>query len=277
MPSIYGDLERPPLHVEALRRALVVPDAMWTEVEVVDESPSTNRALVERARKDPGSGFVLLAEHQTAGRGRLDRTWTTPPRAGITMSVLVRPDRVEAGRWPWLPLLAGLAVAAAVRKETLVPVELKWPNDVIVADRKLAGLLVERVESPGMSPAAVIGVGINVSTAQDELPVPTATSLRLEGAHTTDRTVLVKAVLRTLGGLLDSWQRDGGDPSRGLHTAYLDACTTIGRDVEVHLPTGETATGQASGVDDHGRLLVRTPAGQRAFGAGDVVHVRPAT
>jgi BirA family biotin operon repressor/biotin-[acetyl-CoA-carboxylase] ligase len=277
MASIYGDLERPPLQVDALRRALVVPGSVWTELDVVPESPSTNAALAERARVDPASGIVLLAEHQTAGRGRLDRSWSTPPRAGITMSALVRPDTVDVVRWPWLPLLAGLAVAAAVRKETSVPVGLKWPNDVVVADRKLAGLLVERVESLSATPAAVIGVGLNVSTTKEELPVPTATSLRLEGADTTDRTVLVKAVLRTLAGMLQSWQRNGGDPSHGLHASYVEACTTIGRQVEVHLPPGEVVTGHALGVDDYGRLLIRTSSGIRAIGAGDVVHVRPAS
>jgi BirA family biotin operon repressor/biotin-[acetyl-CoA-carboxylase] ligase len=200
-----------------------------------------------------------------------------PPRAGLTLSVLVRPDSVDAARWPWLPLLAGLAVAAAVRHETAVPVAVKWPNDVVIEDRKVAGLLVERVEPPSSSAAAVIGIGLNVSLTREELPVPTATSLLLEGAKTTDRTVLVKAVLRSLGGLLESWQRSAGDPSAGLLQAYTAACTTLDRDVEVHLPTRETAAGRAVGIDDHGRLLVDTCGGVRALGAGDVVHVRPAT
>jgi BirA family biotin operon repressor/biotin-[acetyl-CoA-carboxylase] ligase len=219
---------------------------------------------------------VLIAEHQTAGRGRLDRTWTVPPRAGLTLSALVRPDGVDVGRWPWLPLLSGLAVAAAVRHETAVPVGVKWPNDVVVEQRKVAGVLVERVESRG-TPAAVIGIGLNVTLTGEELPVSNATSLLLEGAETTDRTVLVKAVLRSLSGLLESWVRASGDPSGGLHHAYVDACTTIDRDVQVQLPTGEKVSGRAVGVDDHGRLLVDTAEGARALGAGDVLHVRPAT
>jgi BirA family biotin operon repressor/biotin-[acetyl-CoA-carboxylase] ligase len=222
---------------------------------------------------------VLIAEHQSAGRGRLDRTWEAPPRAGLALSVLLRPYDVPVFRWPWLPLATGLAVAAAVREQAGVEAVVKWPNDVVVDERKLAGVLVERVEPSGgaRAAAAVIGIGLNVSMTSEELPVPDATSLRLEDARTTDRTVLTKAVLRALAGVVGAWERTAGDPSGGLRDAYVAACTTIGRDVRIVLPGDETATGHAVGVDDHGRLLVDTDNGRRAFGAGDVVHVRPAS
>ncbi len=158
-----------------------------------------------------------------------------------------------------------------------MPVGLKWPNDVVVDDRKLAGLLVERVESRVSEPAAVIGIGLNVTSTAAELPAPAATSLRLERARTTDRTVLVKAVLRGLGGLLTGWQRARGDASQGLHEHYVQACTTLGREVDVHLPTGLEVRGVATAIDARGRLVVRTAGGDRAFGAGDVQHVRPTT
>src|SRR5262249_35818911 len=148
---------------------------------------------------------VLVAEHQTAGRGRLDRTWASPPRSGLTMSAAVRLDRVDGSRWPWIPLLAGLAVAAAVRSEAVLEATVKWPNDVVVGDRKLAGLLVERVESL-TGPLAVIGIGLNVTLRAAELPVPTATSIALEGGSTTDRSVLARAVLRNLDNLLQRWE-----------------------------------------------------------------------
>ncbi len=275
MASSYGDLDRPPLHADSLRRALIAPGALWTSVTLLDETPSTNAVLAARVHDSSASGAVVIAEHQTLGRGRLDRSWAAPPRSGLTMSVLVRPHDVTVSRWSWIPLLAGLAVAAAVRREAEVPAGVKWPNDVVVADHKLAGLLVERVESPSQPPAAIIGIGLNVSLRRAELPVPSATSLALEGAATTDRSLLARAILRNLEGLLTGWQQAGGEAHHGLHAAYVDACTTLGRDVRIELPGGTHAEGRADGIDAAGRLLVRTARGREAFGAGDVVHLRP--
>jgi BirA family transcriptional regulator, biotin operon repressor / biotin---[acetyl-CoA-carboxylase] ligase len=274
MPSPYDDLDRPPLNAAALRRALLTPGSLWTQLEVLAETPSTNAVVAEHAVEGTPSGEVLITEHQTNGRGRLDRVWTAPARSGLTMSVLVRPHDVAISRWPWIPLLTGLAVAAAVQREAQVPAGLKWPNDVVVADRKLAGVLVERVETVGHPPAAVIGIGLNVSLRSDELPVPSATSLALEGTKTTDRTVLARAVLRLLEGLLGDWQRSSGNPAGGLQTAYVDACTTVGQRVEVLLPDGQSLHGDAVGIDDSGRLLVRSGHGQVAVSAGDVQHLR---
>ncbi|HET7358176.1 MAG TPA: biotin--[acetyl-CoA-carboxylase] ligase [Nocardioidaceae bacterium] len=270
----FDDLRRPPLDRAALTAALTGGASIWRAVEVVDESPSTNGAVSERARTGEPEGLVLVAEHQTEGRGRLDRSWITPARAALTFSSLLVPQRVPPARWPWLPLLAGIAVAEGIRRVTDVPCALKWPNDVMVDDRKLAGLLVERVERPG-SAAAVLGVGINVSSTRDELPVPTATSLELAGASTLDRSVILREVLRALEALYLQWSAERGDPDAGLHAAYVRRCATIGRQVRVELPSGDPVLGEAVGVDGDGRLQVRTAAGSRLLGAGDVVHVRP--
>ena len=153
---VYGDLERPPLRAAALQRALA-PDG-W-RVEVVPTAGSTNALVADRARAGEPAGLVVVAEEQTAGRGRLDRSWVSPPRAGLTFSVLVRPD-LPPVHWPWLPLLAGLAVAEALRARAGVDAVLKWPNDVLVDGRKACGVLAE-VPAPG---AAVLGIGLNVTT-----------------------------------------------------------------------------------------------------------------
>ena len=270
----FDDLRRPPLDRAALTAALTGGASIWRAVDVVEESPSTNRAVAERARAGEPEGLVLVAEHQTAGRGRLDRSWVTPARAALTFSVLLVPDRVPPSRWPWLPLLAGIAVAEGVRRVTDVPCALKWPNDVMVDDQKLAGLLVERVERPS-STAAVLGVGLNVTSTRGELPVPTATSLELAGASTLDRSVILREVLRAFEALYLQWSAERGDPDAGLHAAYVRRCHTIGRQVRVQLPSGEAVVGEAVGVDGDGRLQVRTATGSRLVGAGDVVHVRP--
>lgn len=251
---MYDDLERPPLRAAALTRALAADG--W-RVEVLGRTPSTNTAVAERARAGEPAGLVVIAEEQSAGRGRLDRGWASPPRAGLTFSVLLRPDAPPA-QWPWLPLLSGVAVVRALREQAGVDALLKWPNDVLVDGRKLGGLLAEAVV-PG---CVVVGIGLNVTTRSDELPHDQATSLRLEGAATTDRDTLLRAVLRELTIALAD--QDAG------RVAYRALCSTIGRRVRVELPT-QFVEGLAEGVDEDGRLLVDGTA----YGAGDVVHLRP--
>jgi BirA family biotin operon repressor/biotin-[acetyl-CoA-carboxylase] ligase len=273
----YDDLRRPPLDQEALGAALVRSASLWTDVEVLPSAPSTNAVLADRCRiGTAAAGAVLVADHQTAGRGRLDRRWVTPAGSALTFSVLLDPGRVPVARWPWLPLLTGIAVSEGVRRVAGVEAVLKWPNDVLVGDRKLAGILLERVET-GQGALAVVGVGVNVSLTAEELPVPTATSLLAEGATTTDRTVVLRELLRSLEALFVQWRADGGDPTLGLQTSYVRRCGTLGRDVRVDLPTGEQIVGTAAGIDAEGRLEVRTADGPRTLGAGDVVHVHPAS
>ncbi|MGH3362312.1 MAG: biotin--[acetyl-CoA-carboxylase] ligase [Nocardioides sp.] len=256
---------RPPLDRDRLRAAA----STW-RVEVVDTAPSTNAVVANRARDAAAHGLVVVAEHQTAGRGRLDRTWETPARAALTFSVLLRPTR-PAADWPWLPLLAGHAVATALH-ELEVPAVLKWPNDVLVAtgpaeeEAKVAGLLLERIDTPEGA-AAVLGIGVNVTSTRAELPVETATSVLLASGSAPDRTDLMLALLAGLTREYDAWQR-GADES--LRSSYASACVTLGRDVRVDLPGGEVLTGRARGIDEGGRLLV----GETSVGAGDVVHVR---
>ena len=240
---------------------------------MLDSVPSTNAVVAERARTGAAEGTVLVAESQTAGRGRLDRTWNAPPYAALTFSMLLGPD-VPTARWPWLPLLTGVAVAEAVERVTGVRCRLKWPNDVLVEEQKLAGILLERVETPARA-YAVVGVGLNVSATREELPVETATSLRLCGASSLDRAELLRQLLHSFTAGYTRWQAAKGDPAAGLLPAYLRCCDTVGRVVRVSLPTGETVRGTATGVDGSGRLVVSTSDGETTLGAGDVVHVRP--
>jgi BirA family transcriptional regulator, biotin operon repressor / biotin---[acetyl-CoA-carboxylase] ligase len=255
-PSPFGDLDRPPLRGAPLQRALA-PDG-W-RLEVLAQAGSTNAVVAERALRGEAAGLVVVAEQQSAGRGRLDRAWVSPARAGLTLSVLLRPTRPQA-QWPWLPLTAGLAVASALREQAEVEAVLKWPNDVLVGEKKLCGVLAEVVHPD----ALVLGIGLNVTTRAQELPHDGATSLRLVGAATTDRETLLKALLRALGRAL-------ADPA-DARTRYRDLCTTVGRQVRVELPGRSAVEGVATGVDDDGRLVVDGVA----YGAGDVVHVRAA-
>jgi BirA family biotin operon repressor/biotin-[acetyl-CoA-carboxylase] ligase len=283
----YGDLLRPPLHPAALARALAGAAGPWREVTVVEVTGSTNADLVAAAAGGARAGAVLVAEEQTAGRGRLDRRWQLPARAGLTFSVLLRPVRSPVA-FGWLPLLVGLAAAEALSATAALDVRLKWPNDLVVesADsslRKLGGVLAERTAD-----AVVVGVGVNVTATRAELPVAAegaldATSVLLEGGALTDREPLLRAVLRAVAARVEQWD-DGADGhaagDRELAEAYRARCTTLGRTVRVERPGGALLTGLATGVDDGGSLLVQ-PAGAPppppvTVSAGDVVHLRAA-
>jgi len=236
----------------------------------VAETGSTNSDLADEARRGVAEGAVLAAEAQSAGRGRMGRSWVAPPAAALTFSVLLRPAEVPQARRGWVPLLAGVALALAVRQEAGVDARLKWPNDVQVNGAKLAGILAEQADD-----AIVVGAGVNVSTRRDELPVPGATSLALEGAAVTDRDRLLAAVLRELERWYLAWAGSAGDAAEsGLAAQYRRLCATLGRQVAVSLPGGQTVTGEALEIDDMGRLVVGSPAGPVPVSAGDVMHVR---
>ncbi|MDP9241205.1 MAG: biotin--[acetyl-CoA-carboxylase] ligase, partial [Actinomycetota bacterium] len=192
-------------------------------------------------------------------------SWESPPRAGLTFSVLLRPGRPRA-EWGWLPLLAGVSVAQALADSAGLEATLKWPNDVLVGTRKVAGLLAEVAGD-----AVVVGVGLNVSARRAELPHEAATSLALAGAACTDRTILLMAMLRAFAEDYRGWL--GGD---GVRQRYLVACATVGQRVRVALPAGDLV-GDAVDVDADGRLVVLAADGTRTpVAAGDVVHVRAA-
>lgn len=276
--SRWSDLERPPLGVASLRRALVRPDGLWTSLDVVESVGSTNTELAERVRAGAaGEGTVLVAEEQTAGRGRLERSWTAPPRSGIFFSAVLEPG-APVQRWGWLPLLAGVATASALARTAGVDMALKWPNDLLAdvggEERKIGGILAERAGDR----AVVLGIGLNVSLHADELPVPAAGSLALAGARATDRDPLLRAVLREIDDWYGRWNAAEGDPTESmLLEAYAAGCATLGRTVRVELPGDEQLTGEAVAVDGDGRLVLATPdAVQRPVAAGDIVHLRTA-
>lgn len=250
--------------------------ATAAHLEWRDSCPSTNTELVRRAARLPDLA-VLATDTQTQGRGRLDRVWSAQPGASLAVSVFVRldPASLDPQRLGWLPLLAGVAMTRAARELGVIRAGLKWPNDVLVDGRKLSGVLTELTPH-----GVVIGAGVNTAMAADQLPVPTATSLTIEGvvdegadASLTDRALA--AYLRALLDLVAQWRES---PTTGaLRSLVEPVLATLGAAVRVDQPGLPPLHGTAVGLDDDGRLLVRAGDGSSAdiaVSAGDITHLR---
>ena len=289
-PSPAGDAGTGALDAAALQAAVIRPGGLWRAVEVTGVTGSTNTDLLARAADGEPEGVVLAAERQTAGRGRMGRAWVAPLGTALTFSLLIRPEAVPRARRGWLPLLAGVAAASAVRALAATDARLKWPNDLLagpadalaggsgggVPPGKLGGILAEAAGN-----AVVVGIGVNVSAAPGELPPPgpgalAATSLRAQGWASPDRELLLAEILAGFERRYRAWCQAAGDPERsGLRAEYTRLCDTIGRRVRVELPGGQLLSGGAAGIDSDGRLVVRTsPGSEAAVAAGDVIHLR---
>jgi len=259
----------PPLDTPSLRAEVAGPGRHWRQLDVVEQTGSTNADLLARAAAGEDiAGAVLIAEHQTAGRGRNGRVWTSPG-AQLTMSVGVDGGGVPPDSWGWLPLATGVAVVDTVAPFG-VDAGLKWPNDVLVGDRKLAGILTEVAAAQRF---IVVGIGLNVTLRGDEVPDADATSLRALGVETLDRGQLVAALLRELGTRFSRWRAANGADA-GLIADYRARSVTIGSRVRAILPGGGEVLGVAQSIDEQGRLHIDSDAGTVAVSAGDVVHLR---
>ena len=248
------------------------------DVRHVDETDSTNRLVLDLARQREPEGVVVVADHQTAGRGRLGRVWQAPPGASLLVTVLLRPTIAVADAH-LVTIAAALAAADACDEVTGVRPALKWPNDLMVerdgTTRKLAGLLAESIVSGGRISAVALGMGLNV---QWPTPLPDdladiATALNLEAGHDVSRDDVLTAWLASLSDRYRRLTAPGG--AEALLAAYRVACVTLGREVRAEL-AGETLHGTAADVTREGHLVVDTAEGRRVVTAGDVVHVRPA-
>lgn len=271
--SPYADLSRPPLSPSQLARALARDgDGIWDEIRVVERTGSTNADVAAAATAGRGEGLVVVAEQQVSGRGRLDRTWVSPARAGLTFSMLFRPQ-VDPARLPLLTLLVATATAYATIQRTDVDVRVKWPNDLVVGERKLAGLLAQVAGG-----AVVVGVGLNVSTRSDELPRPDATSIELErgpGVEPVDRGPLLLAILRAVATAYRGWiEQDGA--AEAVLAPYRVLSATLGQPVRAELANGVELVGTAADIGPAGQLLLDDAERRHEVPAGDVIHLRPA-
>lgn len=270
------------------------PRLAGAAVEVIDSLPSTNDELVRRLAEGPegapGHLHALLTEHQTAGRGRRDRTWTTPRGSSAIVSFAVLPAREDAA-WPtlppeslhWLTLLLALAVRGAIREQTGLPAELKWPNDLLVGGRKVAGILARAAHDAAGRLGVVVGVGVNTGLRPQDLPSEAATSLLIEAGEEVDRTELLIGVVERFRRLVADFEVAGGSVltatpgAPALLETVRGALDTLGRRVRVQRSEGQPdLIGLARDVDADGALVVRADDGALvAVSVGDVVHLRP--
>lgn len=268
---------RPALDIDGIRRDLVGPDRAVRRLDVVDSTGSTNADLLARhAAGEDIDGAVLVAEHQTAGRGRQGRTWVTPPRSQIALSIGVDAGGLAPAAWGWLPLLAGVAVVDAVHATTGLQPGLKWPNDILLGEAKLGGILAEMA-----APVIVVGLGLNVTMTAAEIdaaaPDARATSLLMLGSTMLDRSALLGSILAELTARIDRWkgfhdQTGGPDPS--LAQDYRRHSLTLGTRVRAVMPGDREIVGVAADIGDLGQLLIDAGAETVAVSAGDVTHLR---
>lgn len=247
--------------------------AVASRLVIVEATGSTNadlRASAADQRAWPHLS-VLVTEDQTAGRGRLDRTWVAPAGTALAVSVLLRDLPRDPAVRGWIPLAAGLALADAVAAQLpACEVAVKWPNDVLVDGAKISGILAEATAD-----AVVVGAGVNTRMSREQLPVPTATSFAAQDAAV-DEDLLLVTYLTGLDQWLTALAAGEDALTSGLHAAVTARCATVGQAVRVSLPDGSSLEGTAGALDPDGRLLVVADGATRAVSAGDVVHVRPA-
>ena len=234
----------------------------YWRVSVVELTGSTQNDLLQLVEsKNALDGQVIVTEYQSSGRGRLDRTFEAPAQSALLFSFYIKP-RNQRSEWGFIPLIAGLSLVRAITTiDTAMNVSLKWPNDLIINEKKCAGIIAQTTNE-----GIVIGIGLNVSMTPNELPVSTATSLAIEGSTITDRNLLLSHLLNTFAELFEAWE-EGSE----LLDEYASASSTIGKKVRIELPNGENLEATVARISHTGELVLDDG---RHVSAGDVIHLR---
>ena len=228
---------------------------------MVDLTASTQSDLAELVNASVAkSGEVIAAEFQSNGRGRLDRTFEAPPQSALLFSFYIAPKRAVSD-WGFISFLAALAMREVITDQLAEKVNLKWPNDILIGDKKVAGLLAQQIGE-----GVIVGIGLNVAMSTDELPVPTATSLLLAGSNLLDRNLILSAFLNHFENLFKEWD-SGGD----FLEKYRQVCSTLGRQVRVEVLGRDSIEGEAVSITAQGVLILKDGT---EVNVGDVIHLR---
>jgi BirA family biotin operon repressor/biotin-[acetyl-CoA-carboxylase] ligase len=235
--------------------------SQYWRVSVVDLTASTQSDLAELVNSSVAkSGEVIAAEFQSNGRGRLDRTFEAPPQSALLFSFYVAPKRARSD-WSFISFLAALAMHEVITENLVENTSLKWPNDILIGDKKVAGLLAQQIGD-----GVIIGIGLNVAMGADELPVPTATSLALAGSNDLDRNLLFSAFLNRFESIFNEW-----DSGSDFLEKYREVSSTLGRQVRVEVLGRESIEAQAVSITTQGALILSDGT---EVNVGDVVHLR---
>jgi BirA family biotin operon repressor/biotin-[acetyl-CoA-carboxylase] ligase len=254
------------MEVEMVREALnesainaTLRGSYW-RVSVFQSLTSTQSELIGKENLQHGEVFVT--EFQSAGRGRINRTFEATESSALLFSLYLEPKRNKM-EWSAIPLLAGLSLVNALSNlDEKLETNLKWPNDLLIGERKVAGILAE-----ARPDGVIVGIGLNVEMVKSELPVPTATSLKLENFAELNRNIILSEILTNLALTIEIWESG----SNIGFEQYRQVSSTLGKEVEVHLPSGEIISSRATGITDVGELQLANGA---RVNVGDVIHLR---
>jgi BirA family biotin operon repressor/biotin-[acetyl-CoA-carboxylase] ligase len=268
----------PPLTTDTIHSTL---STKWLgrRIELFNSLPSTNREAVQLAQAEVEHGTVVAADSQTTGRGRLSRTWFSPSGVNLYCSIILRgmhqPERLA--EWlSWLPLISALAAAEAIEQVSSIHVSVKWPNDLLISERKVGGILCESGTGMRAGPFQIIGIGINVNGDRDDWPADlrgSATSIWQEQRIVVDRNRLLAQLLFELEQCLDDFAVHG---TSRLAMAYEQRCSTIGHKIQASLASGTVVMGLAEGINQDGSLRIQPQATQLGSRTLETVHLRVA-
>ena len=248
---------------------------------VFEELTSTNTFAIELAKNPISQGTVVLADKQTAGRGRLQRSWFSPPGANIYGS-LIFSFNLPFQTIGWIPLMAGTAITQAIEEHAEIGVTLKWPNDILIAERKVGGILCESFKKSSTETCVVIGFGINVNLSESAFPkdlADNATSLQIQSQHPLDRHHLLKSIITTLEQGCETFISQG---PQAFRLTYSSRCSTLGTKIQVQFPDGRELEGMAQSIGEQGQLqMIPSPSDAKEQSArildvhaGDILHIR---
>ncbi|CAN2216121.1 BirA Biotin-(acetyl-CoA carboxylase) ligase [Candidatus Nanopelagicaceae bacterium] len=228
---------------------------------MVDLTASTQSDLAELVKsKSVESGEVIVAEFQSAGRGRLERTFDAAPNSALLFSFYISPKRSRSD-WGFIAHLAALTIFEVISAGLPIKASLKWPNDILIGEKKVAGLLAQATDD-----GVIVGIGINVAMSAKESPVETATSLAISGSKELDRNVILAKFLNAFQSKFEEW-----DTGIDFVDSYSQVCATLGREVQIEVSGRENRTGIAQSINKFGALLL---ADGFEVNVGDVVHLR---
>ena len=258
---------RAPLDAQLLEQELLLRQCLWQNAIIKDEVTSTNDIARELVASNIEEGTFVLANFQTKGRGRQNRSWEAPKNSSIFISIVLKPN--SENNLGWIPLLVGLALHKSLEAETRKDIKIKWPNDLVLVENnqefKFAGILVERTNE-----YVIAGVGINFDQEKEELPVSNASSLKQILQSSMTKESVIAAFLAELSA---RWLEENNAttwPTPSLVRDYKTNCITLNKKITAQLPGGEVINAQVVDISQTGELVVKTDDGTRSLSSADI-------